>query len=165
MSSTTPPPLALPPTLSPDDLDALSELSIVLGKVRAGLQSSQGLATGTTPSGEPVGNSTSSGGGGGGSSGSGGVGVGGGGIVDGSAQEHLSFKDVPGATDRLKHKLQHARAQVRVLPDMDRTVNEQRAEIRELEARIAQQRALLERLRDGGLRFGKDASAADKMDL
>ncbi|PFH57679.1 hypothetical protein XA68_14689 [Ophiocordyceps unilateralis] len=110
-----PHPHALPPTLSPDDLDALSELSLVLAKVRAGLQSSSGIGP-----------------------------------------QQLSFKDVPGATDGLKHKLQHARLHVRALPDMDRSVEEQRKEIAQLEARIQQQRALLERLRDGGARFGKD---------
>lgn len=125
--------LALPPTLSPDSLDALSELAIVLAKVRTSIQSSSGLATGATP-----GTTTAAGG------------------------QQLSFKDVPGATDSLKHKLQHARAQVRALPDMERTVEEQRAEIEELEARIVTQRALLERLRDDGLRFGKDG---DKMEL
>lgn len=131
-----PPALALPSTLSPDDLDALSELSIVLAKVRAGIQSSTGLTTGATPGGPS------------------------------SNGEQLSFKDVPGATDGLKHKIQHARAQVRALPDMDRTVAEQRIEIKELETRIEMQRALLERLREGGLRFSKDASASgDKMEM
>ncbi|OAQ96002.1 hypothetical protein LLEC1_03850 [Akanthomyces lecanii] len=116
--------LALPPTLSPDSLDALSELAIVLAKVRTSIQSS---TTTAVAGGQP-----------------------------------LSFKDVPGATDALKHKLQHARAEVRALPDMDRTDEEQRREIAELEARIVTQRALLERLRDDGLRFGKDG---DKMDI
>ncbi|RDA92745.1 hypothetical protein CP533_1399 [Ophiocordyceps camponoti-saundersi (nom. inval.)] len=115
-------PHALPPTLSPDDLDALSELSVVLAKVRAGIQSSSssGIDAPTTQ------------------------------------QQQLSFKDVPGATDGLKHKLQHARAQIRALPDMHRSIDEQRSEIATLEARIHQQRALLERLRDDGLKFGKD---------
>ncbi|POR36141.1 Uncharacterized protein TPAR_03662 [Tolypocladium paradoxum] len=125
-------PLALPNTLSPDDLDTLSELSIVLAKVRAGIQSSAGIAgTGTTP----------------------------GGVVPNTHGQQLSLKDVPGATDGLKHKLQHARAQVRALPDMDRSVAEQEREMRELEARIERQRALLEHLREGGVRFGKDEGA------
>ena len=126
-------PLALPKTLSPDDLDTLSELSIVLAKVRAGIQSSAGITgTGTTP---------------------------GGGVVPNTHGQQLSFKDVPGATDGLKHKLQHARAQVRALPDMERSVAEQEREIVEIEARIERQRALLERLREGGVRFGKDEGA------
>ncbi|PHH85663.1 hypothetical protein CDD83_103 [Cordyceps sp. RAO-2017] len=124
--------LALPPTLSPDNLDTLSELSVVLAKVRAGIQSSTGItiATGATPGGP----STNG--------------------------QQLSFKDVPGATDGLKHKLQHARAQVRLLPDMARSVDDQQREIDELEARIHQQRLLLARLRDGGVGFGKDESVA-----
>ena len=124
--------LALPSTLSPDSLDALSELSIVLAKVRTSIQSSSGLATGATPS------------------------------TTAAAGQQLSFKDVPGATDSLKHKIQHARAQVHALPDMDRTIEEQNAEISDLEARIQTQRALLERLRDDGVKFGKDG---DKMEL
>ena len=75
----------------------------------------------------------------------------------GGGQQLLSFKDVPGATDSLKHKIQHARAQVRALPDMSRTAEEQAQEIAELEARIKTQRALLERLREDGIRFGKDS--------
>ncbi|KHN97180.1 Mediator complex, subunit Med9 [Metarhizium album ARSEF 1941] len=131
-------PLALPPNLSPDDLDALSELSIVLAKVRASIQSSTGLtaATGVTPGG-----------------------------VSTHGQQ-LSFKDVPGATDGLKHKVQHARAQVRALPDMNRSIEEQIREIKDLQARIEKQRALLETLREGGVRFGKrdDATSVDKME-
>ena len=114
-----PHPLALPPAFSPDTLDALTELSIVLAKVRAGIQSSTGLTTGATPGGP-----TSNG-------------------------QTLSFKDVPGATDGLKHKLQRAREQVRALPDMERTIEEQVEEMRDLEARIEKQKALLQKLKDG----------------
>ena len=121
-------PLALPTSLSPDHLDTLSVLSFVLAKVRAGIQSSNGIATGSGAS--PGGVSTQG--------------------------QQLSFKDVPGATDALKHKLQHARAQVRALPDMHRSIEEQNCEIKELEARIERQRALLERLREGDLRFNAD---------
>ncbi|KZZ92527.1 Mediator complex, subunit Med9 [Moelleriella libera RCEF 2490] len=127
-----PHPLALPPTLSPDDLDALSELSRVLAKVRAGIQSANGITAGSGAT--PGGASTQG--------------------------QQLSFKDVPGATDGLKHKLQHARAQVRSLPDMHRSIEEQNQEIEELKTRIRKQRALLERLREGGVKFGKD----DKME-
>ncbi|QPG93631.1 hypothetical protein C2857_001234 [Epichloe festucae Fl1] len=131
-------PLALPPSLSPDDLDALSELSIVLAKVRAGLQSSNGIAAGSGAT--PGGASTQG--------------------------QQLSFKDVPGATDGLKHKLQQARAQVRLLPDMERSIEEQNRELQDLEARIEKQRALLASLRDGGLKFGKEDAAVvgDRME-
>ncbi|KAG6010564.1 hypothetical protein E4U21_005917 [Claviceps maximensis] len=120
--------LALPSSLSPDDLDALSELSIVLAKVRAGLQASNGITTATGAT-------------------LGAVGIQG---------QQLSFKDVPGATDGLKHKLQQAHAQVRLLPDMERSIEEQDREIQHLEKRIEKQRNLLESLRDGGLKFGKE---------
>ena len=123
----TPHPLALPPAFSPDTLDALTELSIVLAKVRAGIQSSTGITTGATPGGPS------------------------------SNGQTLSFKEVPGATDGLKHKLQRARAQVRVLPDMGRTIQEQTEEMRDLEKKIEMQRALLQRLRDeAGTKGGKD---------
>lgn len=130
--SSEPHPHSLPPDLSPDDLDALSELSLVLAKVRAGLSSSSSSTSGHPPPTQTQSHAST------------------------AQQQQLSFKDVPGATDGLKHKLQHARAQVRALPDMGRSVEEQRAEIAQLEARIRQQRALLESLREGGARFGKD---------
>ncbi|GKT99454.1 microtubule-associated protein [Fusarium langsethiae] len=131
-------PLALPPTFSPDTLDALSELSLVLARVRAGIQSSAGITT------EPAPGTTG----------------------NNAPGPTLSFKDVPGATDGLKHKLQRARAQVRGLPDMDRSIAEQNDEIRELETRIEKQRALLQRLRDDSTgRDRKDGiSADDKME-
>ena len=124
-------PLALPATLSPDDLDAISELSVVLAKVRAGIESSNGIATG------------------------GGTGSG--------AQGQLSFKDVPGATDGLKHKLQHARNQVGALPDMGRSIDEQNREIAQLVARIDRQRTLLQTLR--GSTGGDNVAPDDKMEL
>lgn len=125
-------PLSLPPTLSPDSLDALSELSIILAKVRVNIQTSSGITTGATPNPAAL------------------------------SGQQISFKDVPGATDSLKHKLQHAKRQVGELPDMNRTVEQQHREIAELEARIKTQRALLTRLREDGVSFGKDA---DKMDI
>lgn len=135
MSTPNAHPLALPAAFSPDDLDPLTELAVVLAKVRAHIQASNGIAPGATPGGP------SSGG------------------------QQLSFKDVPGATDALKHKLQRARAQVAALPDMDRSAADQRVEISELEARIASQTALLERLREGGVRFGKeDGVSGEKME-
>ncbi|KAF5668192.1 mediator subunit Med9 [Fusarium heterosporum] len=141
MSSSSVPgphPLALPSTFSPDTLDALSELSLVLARVRAGIQSSAGITT------EPAPGTT-------GPSASG---------------PTLSFKDVPGATDGLKHKLQRARAHARELPDMDRSIAEQDSEIRELEDRIEKQRALLQRLRDEatGRDRKDDVGAGDKME-
>ncbi|CEJ90315.1 hypothetical protein VHEMI06106 [[Torrubiella] hemipterigena] len=118
-------PLALPPALSPDSLDALSELSLVVAKVRAGIQSSASDPPPTAAGGQ------------------------------------ISFKDLPGATDALKHKIQSARSQVKALPDMDRTIEQQAAEIGRLEEKIKLQKDLLERLREDGAKLGKDV---DKME-
>lgn len=134
-SSSGPHPLALPPSFSPDTLDALSELSLVLAKVRAGIQSSAGITSEPAPG--TTGNNTPGG-------------------------PTLSFKDVPGATDGFKHKLQRARAQVCQLPDMSRPIDEQTEEIRDLEARIEMQRALLQRLRnEAAARETKEETTSD----
>lgn len=119
--------LALPQTLSPDTLDVLSHLSLILSEVRTTLQTSTGIDPSST-----------------------------------SNQQGLSFKDVARASDAVKHKLQKAREQVAQLPDMKRGVEEQEGEIGMLEARIERQRALLERLREGG--FGKDVEVGEKME-
>lgn len=132
-------PLALPPTFSPDTLDVLTHLSTVLSEVRTSLQNTTGLTdNANTNNGNDAGGSGNKKDGGGG------------------ASAGLTFKDVPRASDSIKHKLQRAREQVRALPDMQRTVEDQEVEIRELEARIERQRALLGRLQEGGLVFGKD---------
>lgn len=72
----------------------------------------------------------------------------------------LTTKDIPIATDQLKHRLQRARVQVGMLPDVDRTIEEQEDEISELEEKIRRQREVLERLRDAG----KGGSDVDKME-
>jgi hypothetical protein len=59
----------------------------------------------------------------------------------------LTTKDIPAATGGLKHRLQKTRKQVAQLPDMERTIVEQEVEIGELEARILEQRRVLEMLR------------------
>ncbi|CAI6093502.1 unnamed protein product [Clonostachys chloroleuca] len=150
--SNEPHPLALPPSFSPDTLDVLTELYNVLQKVhetaRESLQNQeQDPATGAPKL--PTSTSTPSAAA----------------MTAGGDGKRLTFKDVPNATDGIKHKLQRAREQVRGLPDMSRTVAEQDAEMRELEARIEKQRALLERLREDGLAFGKnDAPTGDRME-
>jgi hypothetical protein len=138
-------PLALPPTLSPDALDTLTEMSTILARLRTAIQTSSsntGIAgatpagTGATPN--PLGASPSA----------------------------LTLKDVPTATDSLKHKLQRARTQIRALPDMSRTVKEQEAEIQELEAKLKLQREVLDRLRESGERFGaEEGGRGEKMEI
>ncbi|KAK1673966.1 RNA polymerase II transcription mediator complex subunit 9-domain-containing protein [Colletotrichum godetiae] len=148
-----PHPLELPPTLSPDALDTLTELTGILTRLRTAIQTSGsssvvgGLTTGATPAGtgpgatpNPLGSAA-------------------------SPNAPLSLKDVPAQTDALKHKLQRARTQMRTLPDMERTVDEQEEEIKELEERIRMQREVLDRLRDAGVKFGHDEGGrGDKME-
>jgi hypothetical protein len=141
----------LPDGLSPDDIDSLTELAALLGRVQPP-QSTTTLSgpaggataaavTGTTPL--PTGPT-----GGGGDS------------------APIALKDFPAATDHLKHKLQRARAAVQALPDMGRTLAEQRAEIAELEAREAKQREVLARLRSVGLQFAREQQeGADRMEM
>lgn len=73
----------------------------------------------------------------------------------------LTIKDIPAATDELKHKLHKAREQVKELPDLQRSMPEQDVEIRELEERIREQRRVLESLRDVGLRLKKEREVAE----
>lgn len=135
-------PLALPPALSPDSLDSLTEFTTVLTRLRTTIQAAPG------PGGIP--GSTPGGGGGGG-----GAGASPALAKDGA----LSLKDVPAATDHIKHKLQKARTQVRALPDMDRSMAEQEDEMAELEERIRLQREVLGKLRSGGVRFSAEEAA------
>ncbi|KAF4126159.1 RNA polymerase II transcription mediator complex subunit 9 [Geosmithia morbida] len=150
-------PLALPPTLSPDSLDVLTHLSTILSEVRTTLQTSTGLEADNEKKDGPSSTAGTVGGGGGGPGSSGAPGGSG-----------LTFKDVAGASDVIKHKLQRARDQVRTLPDMSRGLDEQEAEIRELEARIQRQRTLLQRLRDESVTLAKDQESTapgDKMEI
>lgn len=81
----------------------------------------------------------------------------------------ISLRDLPTATDRIKHKLQHARVQIKTLPDVNRTVAAQEVEIRQLEARIEAQKAMLARLRADGAKFAaageQEQRDADKMEM
>lgn len=85
----------------------------------------------------------------------------------------MSLKEIPAATDALKHRFRRARAVIATsLPDLDRGVAEQEAEIAALEARIARQRDALEKLREVGARFvvgqgdgdGEGEGEGDKME-
>ncbi|KAK1753085.1 RNA polymerase II transcription mediator complex subunit 9-domain-containing protein [Echria macrotheca] len=138
----------LPDGLSPDAIDTLTELTTILAKLRAAQAAASatstnhassllgqlgatpapapGAVTGTTPlpSGAPNTNATT-----------------------------LTIKELPAATDNLKHKLQRARAAVKKLEDVGRGFEQQQDEIRELEARQAQQLAMLERIRLAGVQF------------
>ncbi|KAH8880353.1 hypothetical protein GQ53DRAFT_543124 [Thozetella sp. PMI_491] len=154
----------LPDKLTPDSIDTLTELATILSQLRPTVQSSASMATpalglaglsnlggtgstpaavpgatpapapgavtGTTPLPSTTPNTTGTGGG------------------------TLGFKDLPAATDNLKHKLQRARVAVRSLPDVSRTTRQQEAEIEELEALKARQLAQLAALKQVGLDIG-----------
>lgn len=60
----------------------------------------------------------------------------------------IPTKDLPTMTDNVKSQLQKARRQILQLPDMDVSVAEQEAELRELDAKIEAQKRMLESLRD-----------------
>ncbi|EPS30012.1 hypothetical protein PDE_04962 [Penicillium oxalicum 114-2] len=69
-------------------------------------------------------------------------------IPDMSAQDSsglpaLNVKDLPTATSSVRIRIQKARAVVETLPDVSRTVEEQQAEIAELEDRIAHLHAVI----------------------
>ena len=128
--SPNPHPLALPDTLTPDSLDVLTELASILERIRppqstVSLSGAGAGVTGTTP------------------------------LPSSSAAPdgQVSLKDLPAATDPLKHKIQKARAQIKALPDMERTIPEQEEEISELKAKLEEQKQVLERLRQRGKEF------------
>lgn len=81
------------------------------------------------------------------------------------AASKISLRDLPTATDPLKHKLQNARAALHTLPDITRTIPEQEAEIRLVQARIERQRAALQQLKDFGLRFAAETAAKGDGDV
>ena len=134
--STSQPPAAhsLPDGLSADTVDTLPVLSAVLSRL-------QNLsATPAAPAASPPTPSPSQ-------------------VANGTGP--LTIKDIPAATDQLKHKLQRARAQVKELSDIERSVAEQQEEIRELEERIARQRDVLETLRQAGVTARRERQASD----
>jgi len=124
-SISTPQPPSLPETLSPDSIDTLPVLSALLVR----LQNPSSIAAGSTAGSPPAASPSQ--------------------LASGTGP--LTIKDIPTATDELKHKIQKARVQVKDLPDLDRTVAEQESEIRELEEKIRKQREVLENLRDIGI--------------
>ncbi|KAK2049662.1 hypothetical protein LZ31DRAFT_549228 [Colletotrichum somersetense] len=142
-----PHPLELPSTLSPDALDTLTELTGILTRLRTAIQNSGSVGgiTGATPAGTGPGATPNP--------------------LGASPNAPLSLKDVPAQTDALKHKLQRARTQMHQLPDIDRSIDEQEEEIRQLEERIKMQREVLDRLRDAGVKFGhEEGGTGDKME-
>lgn len=129
--------LNLPDGLSPESLDTVPVLATILSRLQTpGTNAS-------TSSGSPPGASPSQ-------------------ITGGTGP--LTLKDIPTATDGLKHKLQKARVQVKELPDIERSVQEQEEEIRELERRISEQRAVLESLKATGEEAKSERVKAGRME-
>jgi hypothetical protein len=166
----------LPAGLSPDAVDALTELTSILTRLRAAQKQHQQSTTSSTTT-------TSSGPGGGGAgttstpaplgvtgttplpitSTPGGLNnphassSGGGGSTTANGQGGqpplLSAKDVPFATDNLKHKLQRARQAMRALEDVRRGIAQQEAELKGLGERRRGQAGRLARTQEDGLQF------------
>ncbi|KAI5859889.1 hypothetical protein GGS23DRAFT_607308 [Durotheca rogersii] len=189
MTTATPPAqaqiLAMPEGLNPDTLDTLTELAILLNRLR--IPTSASTTTGATPAAttataaptpsqsqsqsqphpaasslhRPASQSS-------------------------QAQTHngatttthtgeLSLKEIGPAADVLKHRFQRARVLVRALPDTSRGTAEQRAEIAALEDRLRRQRRVLTALGEMGARFAaaggedvandEDEDDGERMDL
>lgn len=75
-----------------------------------------------------------------------------------STSEPLDPKDLPQAAVPIKLKIQKAKAAVSSLPDVDRTIEDQEDEIRELKRKIAGLRGLMREL---GRRAGERIEEAD----
>lgn len=77
----------------------------------------------------------------------------------------IAPRDLPAATDPLKHKLQNARAALHTLPDITRTIPEQEAEIKLVQAKIERQRAALQKLKEFGLKYAAESAATGDGDV
>jgi hypothetical protein len=127
-ATSTPPSLEnLPTGLSADAIDVLPVLSSLLSRLQVP-QNQTGASTAGSPPG-PTSSATPSQ------------------LV--SSTGPLTIKDIPAATDGLKHRLQKARVAVKELPDLNRSLKEQEEEIRELEDKITRQREVLKSLSIG----------------
>jgi hypothetical protein len=138
-SQSTPQPSSLSETISPDSIDTLPVLSALLSRLET---TSANATTASTAGSPPAATPTPSQ------------------LVSGTGP--LRIKDIPAGTDELKHKLQKARAQVKELPDIHRSVADQEQEIRELEERITRQRSVLEGLRDVGVQARREREERER---
>lgn len=142
----------MPEGLNPDTLDTLTELAVLLNRLRMPGGSTTG--TGTTPAPtpsqshphahpppppRPAPNGSQS--------------QTNNGSTTTTSTGELSLKEIGPAADVLKHRFQRARLLVRGLPDTARAISEQEVEIAALEARLARQRDMLIKLRDMGARL------------
>jgi len=156
--------LPLPETLNPDHLDVLSELAQLLTRLRtlptnannnnAGNNAS--TSTSTAPSQHQQQQAHPQ------TTGLGGIGtptptaiLSSIAAANNKRTGELTLKEVPAATDALRHRFQRARHIIKTtLPELDRDIPDQEVEIAALEARIARQRETLAKLREVGARLG-----------
>lgn len=129
----------LPPALSPANLDTIPVLTSILTRLQpptSGATSTPGPSTTPLPSSFTSSGPSSS-------------------QLRPDASGPLTTKEIPAATDALKHRLQRARVEVARLPGIEMGIQEQEEEIRRLEERVRRQREVLEGLRDVGVRAGR----------
>ncbi|EGS22125.1 uncharacterized protein CTHT_0016410 [Thermochaetoides thermophila DSM 1495] len=153
----------LPEGLTPDAVDTLTELSAIIKKLRAAQQqqaanpSSQAAAGGPGTTGAPGSQPSSSGPNATAAGGAIGTTSLPSSATTGPTPSNAlhSVKELPATTDPIKHKLQRARAAVRLLGDMSRTMAQQEAELARLEERRRKQAAMLAKAQEEGARLSK----------
>ncbi|KAL7270767.1 hypothetical protein RUND412_006517 [Rhizina undulata] len=69
-------------------------------------------------------------------------------LIQRVANDELDAKDIAHESSRIRLKIQRARAMVAELPKVDKSLEEERKEIRELEERIARQKEMISSLKD-----------------
>ncbi|KAI1654396.1 RNA polymerase II transcription mediator complex subunit 9-domain-containing protein [Daldinia decipiens] len=162
MASTTSAPntqvLAMPDGLNPDTLDTLTELAVLLNRLRTPSSTATGNTPAPTPSQQPPPPpshrhaqpqnqsqaQTNNG------------------ATTTTNTGELALKEIPPAADVLKHRFQRARVLIRGLPDMNRTIPNQETEIAALEARLARQRDMLDKLREMGAQLAAQQDDGDR---
>lgn len=116
MTTQNPPPLQQPTLPSPETFDILPPLQALLSRL---LLPSPGLLA---PLGEPSHDSPTE-------------------TNDGTG--HLDIQELSAAVGAIRIRIQKARAAVKGLPDIERSMGEQEGEIRELEERVVRMREML----------------------
>ncbi|KAK4192170.1 RNA polymerase II transcription mediator complex subunit 9-domain-containing protein [Podospora australis] len=144
----------VPEGLSPDSVDTLTELTSIVVKLRAaqaaaaasqapsiGLSGAAGLTTGATPAPGAVTGTTP--------------------LPSGAPNTAglLSVKELPSATDNLKHKLQRAKVALKTLNDIQRVTTQQEAEIQALRERRKKQAEMLAKIQEEGIQFARVVGA------
>jgi hypothetical protein len=164
----------IPEGLSPDAVDTLTELTSIITKLRSAQQQQNLASAGAAAASSTAGGTTAAAASGHAPaaaaahqhqerpSGTTPIAPGGvtgttplpsGGVGDSTHGPLLSAKELPAATDNLKHKLQRARAAMRTLADVHRSIAAQEAELASLEGRRRRQADMLARTQEEGLQF------------